>query len=79
MRMVTSTLHTEVRWLSLKVTVLTDSMPCTKYKFLVEFLQESDVELCSEVNEISNDVAYVSCIIFSRKRNSRNPGLRARQ
>ena len=43
------------------MTFLTDSMPCTKYKSEVEFLQESDEELCSKVNEISNDVAYLSC------------------
>ena len=46
-------------------------MPRTKYKPEVEFLQESDVELCSEVNEISNDLY----IFFFRKLNSRNPGL----
>ena len=57
------------------MTFLTDSMPRTKYKPEVEFLQESDVELCSEVNEISNHVAYLRCIFF-RKLNNRNPGLR---
>ena len=50
-------------------------MPCTKYKPVVEFLQERDVELCSEVNEIANDVAYLNYIFF-RKLNSRNPGIR---
>ena len=34
------------------------------YKFVVEFLQENDVELCSEVKEILNDVWYLSCILL---------------
>ena len=63
MLMVTFSLHTEVGGY-LRITVLTDYMPCTKYKSVVKFLQETDVELCSEVNEISNDVAYLSCIFL---------------
>ena len=30
------------------------------YKSVVEFFLERDVELCSDVKEISNDVAYLS-------------------
>ena len=52
-------------------------MPCTKYTSVVGFLQESDVELCSEVNELSNGVTCLSCIYFSKiTSNSRNPGIR---
>ena len=69
--MVISTLHTEVRWLP-KDNCL-DRL-CAVYKSVVEFFLESDVELCSDVKEISNDVAYLSCI-FYRKLNSCNPGL----
>ena len=47
----------------LKVTVLTDFILC-RLQSVVEFLQESNVELCSEVNEISNNVAYLSCIFI---------------
>ena len=38
---------------------------------------ENDVHLCSDVKEISNDVACLSCIFFNRKINtcSRNYGL----
>ena len=39
-------------------------MPYINYKFVVEFLQERVVELCSEVNEISNDVACLSFIFL---------------
>ena len=40
------------------------------YKSVFEFLQESDVELCSEVKEMLNDDAYLSDIF--RKHNSLN-------
>ena len=42
MRMVTSTLHTEVKWFS-KGNGL--DIYFAVYKYVVEFLQESDVEL----------------------------------
>ena len=56
----------------LKITVLTDSMPCTKYKSL----EESDVELCREVNELSNDVAYLFFFFSKFTSNSSNLGIR---
>ena len=60
-------LHTEVRWLS-KGNCLDRFY--TLYKSVVEFIHEIDVDLCSEIKDISNDVAYLSDIF--RKLNSLN-------
>ena len=49
-------------WLS-KVDCLDNSI-LYRVQSVVKFLQESNVELCSGVNEISNNVAYLSCIFI---------------
>ena len=64
-KMMKNALHTKVKWL-FKCNCL--DILYSVYKSVVEFLQESYLYFCSEVKEISNDAAYLSCIFVKKNK-----------